>query len=146
MDRIVESREIKDRCLVVKHGLELLPPAIVNETIKATRGTDGPRILRGDRGELYGQFHDSALAEFTRQAPGHLRAFMAYIEKLEEVSYDERKRRREVEQRLTEVTDELLAAERFGITSRDGLRRVRSAIASVYDRKPRPSRWAPEWV
>lgn len=134
MQRRVDSREIRDRRRVLAEAFELLPPSVAQQTAKLQRGSDGSRILRGDRGQLFGQFHDHALAEFTLQAPGNLRAFMDYIEQLEADAFADRERRREAETRLDEVTNELLGAADLGINTREGLRRVQSAITSVRDR------------
>lgn len=122
---------------MIEQVLEMLPTSIVTETARTVPGTGGSKVIRGDRGQNYAEFHHHALAEFTLQAVGHLQAFLIYTEQLERSAFNDRDRRREAEKRLDEVRNELLAADSFGPMTKDGQRRVKSAIASVRDNRHR---------
>lgn len=135
--RQVDTREIRDRRSVLAQVMGRLPPSLGAETATLTRGPNQSHVVRGERGQLLAQFHDHSFAVFSLQAPANLRVFMDYISQLEEDAYNDRDRRREAEARLDEVTNELYAANSLGITTKDGQRRVRAAIASVRDRSRR---------
>lgn len=131
------SEEIRARREVIAQILELLPGAVSSGTTDLVKGSGGTHILRTDRGQLLATFTTRDLAVFLRDAPEHLRTLSKYIEDLEAAAFNDRERRREAEARLNEVRDELVAAASIGIGSRDGMRRIQSAIASVRDNRPR---------
>jgi hypothetical protein len=131
------SAEVRARREVIAEILELLPTAVANGTTELVKGSGGTHILRTDRGTLLAQFTSRGLAQFLQQAPDNLRVLSAYIEELEGAAFNDRERRREAEARLNEVRIELVAAASLGVTTRDGMRRIQSAIASVRDRSDR---------
>jgi hypothetical protein len=111
--------------------LEMLPPALVRGSTTKTTGSNGATVIRTDRGALVANCSSETIAQFLIDAPGYLRAFSAYIEDLEVSAHQDRVRRRAAEERLTEVSNELLAAANIGMNSKDGQRRVQAAISAV---------------
>lgn len=139
---ITEARnradEIRSRVAVIARILELIPPAIAQGKVSLIHGSGGTWHLRTDKGQNLGQLNDRSLAQFILDAPDHLKALSGYIGHLEQKAFDTRQDRRDDVQRqaqrdnlLRQITDELLAADGLGVHTKDGQRRVRSAISAA---------------
>lgn len=132
------AAEVRARREVIAEILEKLPAAVTNGTTGITKVSgDTPHAVRTERGQLLALFATRDLAQFLHDAPEHLRVMSGYIEEMEAAAFADRERRREAEAKLREVRIELLAAARIGLNSKDGIRRVQSAIASVRDASDR---------
>lgn len=149
------ANDIRNRRAVIAQVLELIPPPIRLGKVALIRGAGDTWHLRTDKGKNLGEIRDRALAQFVLDAPEHLHELSAYVGELEERAFQAREERRDEQAQqsrrdllLQQITDELLAADELGAHTKDGQRRVRSAISAAkrededrFDRRRQGRRW-----
>ena len=147
VERQRQSDEMRDRRRVLEQVWEKLPPSLFLGKVEVIKGSGNTWHLRGDQGQNLGHLTSQALAQFIIDAPTFLKTFSDYIEVLEREAFDAREERRRRRDRdlqrdrlLSDITNELLAADDLGIHTKDGQRRVRSAVTAAKreddDRRP----------
>jgi hypothetical protein len=142
-DRATSSKEIRDRRKVVEFVLEKLPPALASKAIRMAPGPNGTTVVWSQRGQMLASCVDQVVAQFLVDCPGFLRAFSAYIEQLEASAYHDRERRRQAEDRVEVITNELLAAADAGFKTDYGQKRLQNALREAREHQRSVTRVAP---
>jgi hypothetical protein len=127
--------KVQNRRNVMGEILDRMPLELVTGKTELRGGPQKQTVLWTNTGKLVASFQDALVARFLLDAPVYLRTFMDYIDQVESSAFHDRRDRRRAERRLTEIEAELLAAENLGIHTKDGPRRVRSAIAGAKDKR-----------